>query len=296
MTGEKMKQTVLEDSMYDSAQMYQKRVEQIPVEQLMWKTAKDIFHEKVLSEKQKRPLVLDLCCGPGVFAKSISPACPGQQVTGVDINKRFVEFCSHKWPQWKFICQNVLKLKLNSSFNYVLASSAYHHMRNKEKKNFLVIAKKHLAPNGRIMVCENFLPKRKTRFHAIKEFYTCFLQCLKLQHASFGAVAAVREAQSNEIAGKEEHKVTFKRFTQDCKAVGLFIEKDISVWQLPAWKKSNAGSHVIVLAKKQNPKKTQTVSNCDRFKFCFVDFAIISTSQSLFSLFASRAMGTQRFS
>lgn len=116
---------------------------------------KDLFHiyHKIrydYVQKQIKPnsTVLDVGCGSGVLSYLLSKK--GCKVTGVDIDKNRVNFCKKRYPNIKFLQQDILKLDLKDKFDYVLCLDTLEHLNNPEiaVKNL----KKHMKPNSKLII------------------------------------------------------------------------------------------------------------------------------------------------
>lgn len=202
--------------------------------------------------KLKTLSVLDLCSGPGDFINHLLFAYPKLSGACVDMNDAFVESGNKKFNHYgfEFIKYDATKLNLQRKFDMVLASSAYHHILDGGKQNFLNVIKNHLKNNGIVLICDNFLPAYGTsreRKIAVAKYYKALLQYYKNGNAMRGGIKAITEAYALELAEHIEHKVPYSFFLKQIKRAGLKAFADIAVWQPESLKKDNAGSHVIAL-------------------------------------------------
>lgn len=199
--------------------------------------------------------VLDACCGPGNFANYISLIYPSIKVTGVDINPKFIESAQERFKEegWEFFCRDMCTLNFSERYDFALASSAYHHIPDLYKQQFMNVLKKHLKPSGKVLVCENILPTYTNdteRTLAIEEYYSELRNYYTKGNATLQAQEAIEEVYHLEMAGEEEHKVDFSRFSGHVLGAGFEIELDIPVWQPKKFISDNAGSHVFLLRMK----------------------------------------------
>ncbi|MEK6825276.1 MAG: class I SAM-dependent methyltransferase [Nanoarchaeota archaeon] len=196
--------------------------------------------------------LLDACCGPGNFANYISLVYPSLSVTGVDINPIFIEVAQKRFQKdgWGFFCHDMCTLSFSERYDFVLASSAYHHIPDLYKQRFMCVLKNHLRPSGKVLVCENLLPNYTNdieRVFAIETYYSNLRDYYAQGNATPEACEAINEVYLLEVACEEEHKVDFALFNTHVRGAGLEIELDIPVWQPLEFKESNAGSHVFLL-------------------------------------------------
>ncbi|MBI2631385.1 class I SAM-dependent methyltransferase [Candidatus Pacearchaeota archaeon] len=198
--------------------------------------------------------ILDMCSGPGNFPNYLSLVSDKIRVIGVDINPLFVKSANERFGQygWQFIKADACSVNLMRQFNFVTASSAYHHITDELKEVFLRNINRHLLSSGKVIMCENFLPRyssRRERINVVNTYYASLDDYFKEGNATIESQKAIREVRELELSGVEEHKVDFHRFKYHLKKSGLEIELDIPIWQPFSFKNSNAGSHVLLLRK-----------------------------------------------
>ena len=258
-------------NMYSSGEAYLKASGVMNNELTMWSVAAGIFVQEAVRKERKSVFgenpaeiglklreelravsVLDMCCGPGTFVNYLALVYPHITVTGIDVNEAFIEYASRRFGEygWEFIKADAKDFDLKRTFDFVTAASAYHHLEDEFKVDFLLNARKHLAAGGKVIVCEQFLPhysNESTRIHAINKYYG-----LLRKHCSRGGITreiiqAIDETHQLELSGHEEHKVHHAAFELHAQAAGFEIELDIPVWQPKEFMKDNAGSFVILL-------------------------------------------------
>lgn len=255
--------------LYKSANAYLKAPEGMKNEMLMWYISGGVFMQELSKKAGNKPYgglrhkigyienqklktieILDVCSGLGNFVNHLSFVYPKIQATCVDINKEFIKYDKSKFKNWKFIEADATAFSLNKKFDFITASSAYHHIENKNKLAFLKNLKNHLKDGGIIIVCENFLPdyrNKKEREASIKLYYKELKSFYKKGNSTKDSYNAIAEVEHLEIVGKEEHKVSFRIFSEQVKKAGLFIDTDIPIWQPKVFFKDNAGSHTLIL-------------------------------------------------
>jgi len=256
--------------LYTSAESYLKGPEGMRNEVTMWYVASGIFIQEVMRQQRgsfgglfdnigakvrtalKTVKVLDVCCGPGNFVNYLSLIYQKLDVTGVDIREIFTQAARERFPEGKFITADATRINLGKRFDFVLASSAYHHIPDEGKIALLTRMQEHLTKNGKVLVCDNFLPKDTSRANAITRYYNALKGYYERGNATPEASCTIDDVRALELAGEEEHKVTFARFKHDVRRAGLEIELDIPVWQPSEFQADNAGSHVLILKQRQS--------------------------------------------
>jgi len=255
--------------LYKSADAYLKAPEGMKNEVLMWFVGGGILMQELSKRMDNAPFgglrhkigysenkklgqveILDVCSGLGNFANHLSFVCPKIRATCIDTNKEFIKYGKTKFKDWEFIEADAVNFSLGKKFNFIIASSAYHHIADKDKLAFLKNLKSHLKDDGIVIVCENFLPDYQTekeRKVAIKLYYEELKNFYKKGNATKESITAISEVEHLEIAGEEEHKVSFRIFNEQIKKAGFVIDSDIVVWQAKLFYKDNAGSRVVVL-------------------------------------------------
>jgi SAM-dependent methyltransferase len=261
-----------EDSrLYTSAEVYLNGPDGMNNEVAMWAVGAGIFlkelvkmqlhtrygglHQHIgLEVRTSLPAcsILDMCSGPGNFPNYLSLVSDKMKVVGIDINPLFVRAANERFGRygWRFIEADACSVNLAEQFDFVTASSAYHHIEDASKVKFLRNIKRHLLPSGKAVICENFLPRYpslRKRVRAVKEYYDSLNDFFRLGNATKESLEAINEVRELELSGVEEYKVDFYRFKQHIKESDLEIELDVPVWQPLRFKENNAGSHVFLL-------------------------------------------------
>ncbi|HLD07002.1 MAG TPA: class I SAM-dependent methyltransferase [Candidatus Nanoarchaeia archaeon] len=259
-------------TLYGSSERYLNGPDGMRNEVDMWYTGASLFLQEVMRKKRpnefgglheesgieartelKTISVLDVCCGPGNFANHVGLFYPKLDLTGIDINDEFLESARKRFSTHgrNFLKMNAIDFQLGRTFDFVLASSAYHHIEDEDKRRFLKSIKEHLSKSGKIIICENFLPyydnDKKLRSDAINRYYKALIAYYARGNATPEAIDVIREVYQLELQGEEEHKVHYQRFKQDVEEEGLVIEVDRIIWQPKDFRADNAGSHVLLL-------------------------------------------------
>lgn len=256
---------------YESAENYFEGPDSMKNEVMMWFVAGGLLAQEVSKkignapfgglkgrigyEERKRVKnirVLDFCSGPGNFVNHLAFVMPEIKVVCVDMNANFIRTGNEIFKKWKFIEEDVTTVSLKTKFPVITASSAYHHIEDKNKIKFLKNIRNHLTSDGIVLMCENFLPdyySDKNRKTSVNKYYTELARWYHDGNSTKEAVLIIKEVKEQELAEEVEHKVSFRIFKNHLKKSGLRLNIDIPVWQPQPFIADNAGSHVVVLKK-----------------------------------------------
>ena len=260
-------------SLYESADQYLKGPECMRMEVDMWHAGASLLLQEVIRKqrgsgfgglygnlglKAKRELpiisILDVCCGPGNFLNYVTLVYDFNKIEalGIDINDQFIENAKKRFKKsiFSFITGDAIGYQFGKRFDFILAGSAYHHIEDENKVKFITNMRKHLKENGRIIMCENFIPEYSnvaSKRDAINRFYKALKIYFSTGNATPEAIDILEEVHQLELTGEKEHKVSFAEFEQDLNKSGLEIVVDRIIWQPKEFRQSNAGSHVLML-------------------------------------------------
>lgn len=200
--------------------------------------------------------VLDVCSGPGNFVNHLALAYPELKATCVDRSEKFIESGNENFGKlgWRFLLDDVVRMKLGRTFPAITASSAYHHIEDQDKVAFLRNLVAHLDEDGFILMCENILPRYQTldgRRDAVDAYYGALKGFYALGNATDAARDVIDDVHVLEKAKIEEHKICWDVFADHIEQAGLEVATDMPVWQPPEFQVDRAGSHVMILKRKQ---------------------------------------------
>ncbi len=116
------------------------------------KRAKNSFFEKVyidwiLQNVPAESQILDLGCGTE-FPISNYLLQNKMKVTGVDATSEMLEFARKKINSADWICADMRTLKLNKTFNAIIAWDSFFHLNHEDQKKMMTVFKKHLVQAG----------------------------------------------------------------------------------------------------------------------------------------------------
>lgn len=105
---------------------------------------KDVFK---IDDKEK---ILEIGCGPGALAESLSRWYPDAQLSGVDRDSKFIEFATMRAPHINFIEGDATKLPFyNESFDVTISNTVAEHI---EPSKFYSEQLRVLKENGVCLV------------------------------------------------------------------------------------------------------------------------------------------------
>ena len=202
---------------------------------------------------QNTPLsFLDICSGPGNFANYVSLLNPEINITCLDSNPEYTQIGSQIFSSFQFITADILKYKTQTEFDIIGLSSAYHHIIDKQKVNFLKKTGQLLKKNGYIFMCEHFLPEYNSpqeKQEAIDTYYQFLINYSIQNHTPESTIQKLHEVKGIEKAGRDEFKNSYSIFCKHLKQSNLRVVQKIPVLMNPEHKTS--GSFVLIL--KKNP-------------------------------------------
>jgi 2-polyprenyl-3-methyl-5-hydroxy-6-metoxy-1,4-benzoquinol methylase len=94
--------------------------------------------------------VLDVGCGTGdPIAKFFINA--GYSHTGVDASEKMIERCSTRFPQGRWILQDMRTLKLEEQFDVVIAWHSFFHLPQEDQESALTLLSTYVKPKGLLL-------------------------------------------------------------------------------------------------------------------------------------------------
>lgn len=108
------------------------------------------------------PLLLDIGCGPGIYAEKFSKA--GYTVTGVDFSKRSIAYAQTSAKEQHltitYLYQNYLTMELQTKFDFItMIYCDYGALSTNDRKILLKKVSHHLKPHGKFLMDVFTIPK-----------------------------------------------------------------------------------------------------------------------------------------
>ena len=134
---------------------------------------REIFSEilKILEEgKRDTATILDLGCGDAGTVRPILEKIPFANYVGVDASEPALELAKNELKSFenriRLECMDMLSFLRESppgEFEFILVSFSLHHFETEQKRDFLALCKKRLAPSGQLIVVDVFRNERQSR-------------------------------------------------------------------------------------------------------------------------------------
>lgn len=180
--------------------------------------------------------VLDLCSATGLSALRVSNTIPVASVTLVDVDQEALDIAlrySYGIGAVSAQCADAVAFDSAQRYDLVLMNSAYHHIEDQRKREFLIMASKVLEQEGVILVGEQFLPpyhNGRTFQESVIQFYETLLQELLRRREPTQAVNVIRRSGLYCWEGVYEYKTSFEVFLGLLSASGLVVDALSPVW------------------------------------------------------------------
>jgi SAM-dependent methyltransferase len=187
---------------------------------------------------QSRPArILDLCSATGLCALRVSQAIPTEVITLVDIDSATLDVGMRRHfangNRVNPVCADAVTYRDDTLYDLVLMNSAYHHIGNDRKVDFLRNAARQLAPDGAVLVGDHFLPPYHNWAEyrrSVVAFYTELVDALRTRNEPTEAIDVIRRAGLFCWQGHYEYKVSEPLFVSDIASAGFAIQKTSRVW------------------------------------------------------------------
>lgn len=243
----------------DDPEAYELEEHSRPDEMLMLMTAR--YTALKILESCKKASVLDLCCGTGLSLEGIVEHPNISIVVGVDISIPYLEFAKRRFSsccrQPILICGDAVSTPLpQSHWDVIVLASAYHHIENNRKVQFLSRVHDLLGSSGYAVMAENILPEYETNNEAayassVRQFYSQVLNTAKQKNPELPAYVEnliYRVAQYG-CDGEYEYKVSLPLLYCDLIASGLRIVSQRRVWPDENDSLGNGGNYVFIICR-----------------------------------------------
>ena len=203
--------------------------------------------------------VLDMCCGTGLFRKGWLSELENIVYAGVDINQSFIRYAKLRTPDMldHYVHGDAASVDLRKEFDFVIGTSAYHHIKDEEKVKFLENMKKHLKKDGKAVIYEKFIHPFTNRIEAARSGITFYTEriydMMQKENLSETQLFALYNELYLTSVRKDEYKVPYAHFRKDLKKTGFKIIEEKKLWpEDNRFKDQKVGDFVLVLRKKKS--------------------------------------------
>lgn len=216
-----------------------------------------------LLNNQKNMSVLDMCCGTGPSMEIPSKHKNCGTLTGIDINPVYLDFAKKVYSNSlnipTFFCADALDESAITfgQWDIVILSSAYHHIDDNRKTDFLKHIHKLLSPQGHVVIAENILPEYEaddinSYRDSVKLFYSEVLNTTKKLNPNLSpkAESLINHVAQYGLDGHTEYKVHYNIFKDHMQEAQLEIISENKVWPFTEEHIGTKGGNYVFLAKK----------------------------------------------
>jgi trans-aconitate methyltransferase len=120
-----------------------------------------ILIEKILDIIQntasQHAIVLDIMCGPGYLLGEIKKRRDDLVLEGTDINKEFINFAQHKYPDIQFSIDDALIWNPTKKYDIILCTAGIHHLPYDKQIPFLEKIANTLNPSGFAILADPYI-------------------------------------------------------------------------------------------------------------------------------------------
>jgi len=187
---------------------------------------KDVL-ELTINNAKKDGKVLDLMCGPGQLLSKIKEKRRDLLLTGVDIDKRYIEFALANFPDINFIYANALDWKTEERFDTILITGGVHHVPYEKKKDIIIKIASLLAEDGFCVLADPFVDdyanEKERRSAAAKLGYE-YIKAVLEKDAPDEIVSASIDILANDVLPNGEYKTSISKMIDLLKPVFTTIE------------------------------------------------------------------------
>lgn len=133
------------------------------------KACENLMEELLRFIPNKQGSILDVACGRGATTRYLLRYFEKENVTGINIAEKQIQYCREKLPGVRFEVMNATQMTFeDSSFDNVICVEASHHFDTREK--FLEEAYRILKPGG-MLVLADLRQRRAAYLHMPANFF-----------------------------------------------------------------------------------------------------------------------------
>ena len=203
--------------------------------------------------------VLDLCCGTGLSLEHLVNHPNVSYIVGVDICQPYLDFAAHRFQNARtrpfYILGDAVEAPLpRDTWDIVMLASAYHHIEDERKLQFLSRVHELLGENGYAVVAENLLPEytegdKESYATAVRLFYREVLKEAKLNNPTLPEYVEglIQRVAQYGFDGDYEYKTSLPIFLRYLQAAGLETVSQERVWPHSGPLSETSGGNYVML-------------------------------------------------
>jgi ubiquinone/menaquinone biosynthesis C-methylase UbiE len=185
---------------------------------------------------------LDLCCGTGISMESLVAHPNVILVVGVDISLRYLEYARKVYANSRLAPilihgDAVLAPLPRERWDIVMLASAYHHIEDDRKIQFLRRVHSLIGACGRAVIAENILPiydinDRQDYNRAVSDFYSEVLSTARRHnpHLPNHVADLIQRVAQYGVDGAHEYKVSMAILHEHLAEAQLQVVEQRTVW------------------------------------------------------------------
>jgi SAM-dependent methyltransferase len=238
----KVQMTTLPDYRYDP-EAYELEQRSRPDEMLMIERASAWAADWL--DRCRSAFVLDLCCGTGISMRHILAHQNVVGVAGVDNCQSYLDFARrtllNSRIQPALIHADAVTVDLEKlgrrHWDLAILCSAYHHIEDTRKLDFMLRVGDLIGSDGRAVMAENILPTYRKEDpnsyeSAVRMFYTEVLRTAREANPGLSNHVAglIQRVAEYGVDGEYEFKVSMAVLEEDLRKADLIIVKRKRVW------------------------------------------------------------------
>jgi predicted O-methyltransferase YrrM len=203
--------------------------------------------------------VLDLCAATGLCTFRVSQRVPVASATLVDTDENALDHAAKRLSAISVVKTETgdsAKFTSSERYDLVLANSAYHHIADHRKIEFLKIACSAVADDGAILIGEHFLPPYNSQQefrNSVETFYRELIAELQRRNEPTGAIDVIRRSALYCWLGEYEFKVSWPVFQDHCISAHLQACRVRKIWEPEGGRGTGAGTMAIWLQPRGQP-------------------------------------------
>lgn len=249
--------TALPDYQFDP-HAYEEEERSRPDEMAMIEAAVERLRQFV--DSRNSTTVLDLCCGTGLPLSLIVPHPKIRTATGLDICAEYLQFTRKLFeavPGVSFLQGDAVDHPLPcASYDAILLCSAYHHIEDTRKVDFLKRVAALLSTGGRAFMAENILPPYDERDplsyqRSVTNFYDAVLRDAVAGNPQLPLRVRqlIERVAKYGCDGDYEYKVSIDTLLRDIKLAGLEVAHVEKVWPTQGLLATTTGGNYALVLK-----------------------------------------------